>query len=84
VLDRVPRLGPSQRSGSGKKRDMSKVKRFACKRMGHYAGQFPNRQKKRSGGTTATADEEFTAQFERECAFLICCASVVTTPSSIW
>jgi hypothetical protein len=51
---------------------MSKVKCFACKRMGHYVGQCPNRKKK-SGGTKATTDEaEFQAQFERECAFLIC------------
>jgi hypothetical protein len=62
---------------------MSKVKCFACKKMGHYVGQCPNR-KKRSGGTTTTTDEaEFQAQFERECAFLICCTSVETTPS-IW
>jgi hypothetical protein len=73
-----------QETGSGQKRDLSKVKCFACKRMGHYVGQCPNRQKKRSGGTTSTTDEEeFTAQFERECAFLICCASVETT-CSIW
>jgi hypothetical protein len=62
---------------------MSKVKCFACKRMGHYVGQCPNRQKKRSGGTTATTYEEFTTQFERECAFLICCTTIETTPS-IW
>jgi hypothetical protein len=37
-------------SGNGKKRDMSKVKCFSCKRMGHYAGQCPNRKKQ--GGTT--------------------------------
>jgi hypothetical protein len=34
--------------------------------------------------TTATADEEeFTAQFERECAFRICCTTV-ETPPRIW
>jgi hypothetical protein len=58
---------------------MSKVICFACKKMGHYVGQCPN-MKKKSGGTT---DEEFQAQFERECAFLICCTSVETTPN-IW
>jgi len=64
---------PHGESGSGKKRDMSKVKCFSCKRMGHYAGQCPNRKKK-LGGTSTTIDEaEFQAQFERECAFLICC-----------
>jgi hypothetical protein len=63
-------------SGSGKKRDMIKVKCFACKRMGHYVGQCPNR-KKSLGGTTTTMDEAlFQAQFERECAFLICCTLV--------
>jgi hypothetical protein len=70
-------------SDSGKKRDMSKAKCFACKRMGHYAGQCPNK-KNRLGGTTTTTDEaQFEAQFERECAFLICCTLVETTPS-IW
>jgi hypothetical protein len=40
--------------------------------------------KERPGGTTTIADEtEFQAQFERECAFHICCTSVETTPS-IW
>jgi hypothetical protein len=80
-----PKMGakPQGESGSGQKRDMSKVKCFACKRMEHYVGQCPNR-KKRSGGTVATADEaEFQAQFERECDFLICCTSVESTPS-IW
>jgi hypothetical protein len=61
---------------------MSKVKCFACKKMGHYAGQCPNRKKK-LGGTTTTTNEEFQAQFERECAFLICCTLVKTTPN-IW
>ena len=33
-------------SSSGKKIDMSKVKCFVCEKMGHYAGQCPNRKKK--------------------------------------
>jgi hypothetical protein len=49
----------SQENGSGQKRDMSKVKCVACKKMGHYVGQCPNRKK--SCGTSATADEEFQA-----------------------
>jgi hypothetical protein len=52
--------------------------------MGHYVGQCPNIQNKRLGSTTTTTyEEEFTTQFERECAFLICCTSVETTPN-IW
>jgi hypothetical protein len=64
------------------KSNMSKVKCFACKKMGHYVGQCPNRKK--PGGTATTTDEEeFQEQFERECAFLICCTLVETTPN-IW
>jgi hypothetical protein len=73
----------SSGQGSGQKRDMSKVKCFVCKKFGHYAGQCPNRKKKK-GGTAATTEEiDFQTQFQRECAFLICCTSVETTPS-IW
>jgi hypothetical protein len=62
---------------------MSKVKCFVCKKFGHYAGQCPNRKKKK-GGTAATVEEiDFQTQFQRECAFLICCTSVETAPS-IW
>jgi hypothetical protein len=78
----APPQGGGGESSSGQKRDMSKVKCFVCKKMGHYVGQCPNKKKK--GGTAATAEEaEFQTQFERECAFLICCTSVETAPS-IW
>jgi len=70
-------------SGSGKKRDMRKVKGFACKRMGHYGRQCPNRKKRSRCKTNKMDEVEFQAQFERECAFLICCTSVETKPN-IW
>jgi hypothetical protein len=55
---------------------MSKVKCFVCKKFGHYAGQCPNRKKKK-GGTAATAEEtNFQTQFQKECAFHVCCSSV--------
>jgi hypothetical protein len=60
---------------------MSKVKCFVCKNMGHYAGQCPNRKKKKRGTTAIAEEAEFQTHFERECAFLICCTSVETTPS---
>jgi hypothetical protein len=60
---------------------MSKVKCFACKKMGHYVGQCPHREKKHGRSTTTIEEAEFPTQFERECAFLICCTSVETTPS---
>jgi hypothetical protein len=62
---------------------MSKVKCYVCKKFGHYAGQCPNKKKKK-GGTAATIEEiDFQTQFQRECAFLICCASVELA-LSIW
>jgi hypothetical protein len=55
---------------------MSKVKCFVCKKFRHYAGQCPNRKKKK-GGTMATTEEaDFQTQFQRECAFHICCSLV--------
>ena len=49
----------------GEKKDMSKVKCFACHKMGHYAGQCPNKEKKKQK-TTATAEiDEFATRFER-------------------
>jgi hypothetical protein len=75
-----PKFGatPQGERSSGQKRDMRKVKCFFCKKMGHYAGQCPNRKKKKGGTTTTIEEAKFHALFERECAFLICCTSVET------
>jgi hypothetical protein len=58
-----PKMGAKLQgeSGSGQKRDMSKVKCFACKKMGHYAGQCHNMEKTQGGTTTTTNEEEFQA-----------------------
>jgi hypothetical protein len=62
---------------------MSKVKCFVCKKFRHYAGQCPNRKKKK-GGTAATTEEtDFQTQFQQECAFPVCCSSVEYSPH-IW
>jgi hypothetical protein len=65
-VDKGTKQGPkggakSQESGSGQKRDMNKVKCFACKKMGHYVGQCSNRKNKMGGTTTTTYEEEFQA-----------------------
>jgi hypothetical protein len=78
-------VGPSNnRREVSNKRDMSKVKCFACNKMGHYVGQCPNRKKKKQGGTTtSTEEDEFASQFEREMSLLVS-LSTVETPSSVW
>ena len=48
----------------GEKKDMSKVKFFACQKFGHYAGQCPNKKKKKQQTTTSTEIDEFAARFE--------------------
>jgi hypothetical protein len=61
---------------------MSTARCFACREMGHYVGQCPKKKKNQQDGMAATAEEqEFTAQFERECAFVNCCF-LVDTPSN--
>jgi hypothetical protein len=61
---------------------MSKVKCFSCGEMGHYARQCL-KKKKKQGGTATKVEEEFTALFERECAFIVCCLPI-ETPSNNW
>jgi hypothetical protein len=71
------------KGGAKQQRDMSKVKCFACNKMGHYVEHCPNRKKKKQGGTAARAKEdEFVSKFERECSLIVCC-SIVETPSCI-
>ena len=53
----------------GEKKDMSKVKCFACQKFGHYAGQCPNKKKKQQT-TTSTEIDEYAARFER--VFSLC------------
>ena len=61
---------------------MSKVKCFACQKMGHYAGQFPNNKKKKKQQTTTSAEiDEYVARFERE--FSLFAGACVERASSI-
>jgi hypothetical protein len=63
------------------KKDMSKVKCFACHKFGHYAGQCSNKKKKHIA--TSTTVEEFFAKFDKEFSLVVCFATR-TTHSSVW
>jgi hypothetical protein len=72
--------GGQKPKGEGKK-DMSKVKCFACHKFGHYAGQCPNKKKKQ---TIASAEvEEFSTKFDKEFS-LIACLSSRTITTDAW
>jgi hypothetical protein len=76
--ERAQRAGQKPK-GEGKT-DMRKVKRFACHKFGHYAGQCPNKKKKQ---TTASAEvEEFSTKFDREFSLIVCLWSRTTTPDT--
>jgi hypothetical protein len=79
-----PKFGdpPQGESSGGQKRDMSTMRCFACREMGHYARQCPKKKKKQQDVSIATTEElEFDEQFARECAFTTTLS--IVTPSSI-
>jgi hypothetical protein len=72
--------GGNKPKSEGKK-DMSKVKCFACHKFGLYAGQCPNNKKKQT--TTSTEVEDFSTKFDKEFS-LVVCLSTRATLSSVW
>ena len=69
-----PKKGEAKQQ-DGQKNDLSTVKCFACHKMGHYAGQCPNKKKKKQQQTTASAEvDDFTARFQSE--FSLCIAHI--------
>ncbi len=71
--------GGAKQKGEGKK-DMSKVKCFACHKMGHYAGQCP---KKKNKQLEASAEVEFSTKFKEEFYLLVCLSSSAAS-KSVW
>jgi hypothetical protein len=60
-----PKGGAKQQQRGGEQNDMSKVKCFACQKMGHYVGQCPHKKNKQGGTTATTEEDEVASQFER-------------------
>jgi hypothetical protein len=56
-----------------KKKDMSKVRCFACHKTGHYASQCLNKKKKKSEPEVSASAEvvEFAEKYEREFSLMI-------------
>ena len=50
----------------GEKKDMSKVKCFACQKFGHYPGQCPNKKKKKQQTAASAEIDEYAARFDKE------------------
>ena len=65
-----------------KKKDtnMSKIKCWACQKMGQYAATCPERKNKGKKGTVASAEvEQFASQFDRDFAFITSTSSRSTS-----
>eukprot|EP00253_Pinus_taeda_P032489 PITA_32489 len=77
--------GAKQEKGKQKaKEDMSKVKCFACGKMGHCVVQCPNKKGKMKQGVAASVDvDDFATIFDSECALVASLATHVTS-SHAW
>eukprot|EP00253_Pinus_taeda_P032243 PITA_32243 len=64
--------------------DMSKVKCWACQKMGHYVATCPKRKNKgRKGITTSAGVEQFASQFNQDFAFITSTSSR-STSFDVW
>jgi hypothetical protein len=65
-----------ENSSNGGKKDMSKVRCYACHELGHYADQSPNKKKKKEPEVSASVEVvEFTEKF-KEFSLMACPARI--------
>ena len=76
-----PKGGDKKKLGGEQRREMSKVKCFACHKFGHYAVQCPNKKKKKV--VAFVNMEEFASKFGREFSLIACMSSCLGT-SRVW
>ena len=70
--------GAIHAKGKGKKKkDVSKVRCFACQQKGDYVGQCPNKKKgKEVGASELVAIAEFSEKFEKEFSLMACLGGI--------
>ena len=61
--------GGGKQQGDQKK-DLSKVKCFACQKFGHYDGQCPNKKKKKKTAASKEVDD-YAVKLEREFSLFV-------------
>ena len=74
------------KKGKGKMKfikNLSRVRYYACNQFGHYAGQSPNKKKKKERDSEiAVVAEAFAQKFEEEFAFVSTVSSCDSSRSS--
>jgi hypothetical protein len=79
--------GGESSSQDGKKKDLSKVKCFACHKSGNYASQCPECKKGKSNSQQVATSvdsqvKEFAERFEKDFLLVSCLFGIVS--NSVW
>jgi hypothetical protein len=87
---RISSLKKNRRSVPDHKKDVSKIRRFNCQKLGHFSYQCPQGKGKRKHQAHATDMEESTSQKrtketkDEEYVFVSTVTGTITQGSDIW